>query len=116
LKLNFKLNFNFFSVIYNANLYANFNKLLFSIKNVLPLFISVSCTKGKFLFVASQWLYSKIIYDKSYLSLTKELVYQQSGVFSNFSRISEFCFKKLDFDKNPSVLIFFFFKEKEHLI
>lgn len=43
-------------------------------------------------------------------------MYQQPGIFSNFSRISDFCFKKLNFNKNPSVLVFFFFKEKDYLI
>jgi len=44
------------------------------------------------------------------------LIYQQSGIFSNFSRISEFCFQKLNFNKNPSILVFFFFKKKDYLI
>ena len=116
LRLNFKLNFNFFSVIYNLNLYSNLNKLIFSIKNVIPLFLSISYAKGNIVFVASKWVYSKIIYNKTYLCLVKELMYQQPGIFSNFSRISDFCFKKLNFNKNPSVLVFFFFKEKDYLI
>lgn len=115
-KLNFQLNLNFFSVIYNFNLYSNLNKLLFSIKNVIPLFLNISYSKGTVIFIASKWLYSKIIYNKLYLSLIKELVYQQSGIFSNFSRISEFCFQKLNFNKNPCILVFFFFKEKDYLI
>lgn len=115
-KSSFKFNYNFFSVIYGVNFYINFNKLIFSIKNILPVFLSASLSKGKILFVATKWLYSKIIHNKFYLSLTKELIYEKSGVFSNFSYLNNEFFNKLDFNKNPSLLIFFSLQDKDLLV
>jgi ribosomal protein S2 len=115
-KLNFKLNYNFFSIVYSNNLYISLNKLILCIKNILPLFINISFLKGKVLFITSKWLYSKIIYNKFYLSLTKELLYVKTGIFSNFSKLSDIFFNNIDFRTNPSILIFFFFKDKDYLI
>jgi ribosomal protein S2 len=76
----------------------------------------MSYIKGKVLFVATKWLYSRIIYDRSYLSLPKELIYRKPGVFSNFSYLSDIFFEDLDFNKNPSVLVFFRIKDKDYLV
>ena len=54
IKTSFKFNYNFFSVIYNNNMYINFNKLFFLIKSLLPIFFSVFLTQGKILFIATK--------------------------------------------------------------
>ena len=115
-KSSFKINYNYFSVIYLTNVYFNFNKLIFSIKNVLPFLLNISCVKGKIIFVATKWLYSKIIYHPFYLSLIKDLVYRNPGIFSNISYLKDLFFNKLDFNTIPTVLIFFYFKDKDYLL
>ncbi len=116
LRITFKYNYNYFSVLYLANVFININKLIFSIKNVLPLLFNISNAKGKIIFVATKWLYSKIIYHRFYLSLIKDLVYRKPGVFSNISYLKDQFFNKLDFNKIPTILIFFYFNDKDYLL
>lgn len=116
LSMSFKFNYNFFSIIYKINFFNNINKLIFSIKNLLPLCLNISYLKGKILFVASKCLYSKILRNNIFLSLTKELIYWKPGVFSNFSCLSENFFNKLDFKKNPAILIFFSYRDNDYLV
>ena len=66
--------------------------------------------------IAARWLYSKVIYNKAYLSLPKELIYRKAGVFSNFSILSDSFFSNLDLNKNPLILVFFSIKNKDYLV
>ena len=94
----------------------DFNKLIFSIKNILPLILNISRVKGQIIFIATKWLYSKILYQNFFLSLVKDFVYRNSGIFSNISYLKEIVFNKLDFNKIPTLLIFFYFKDKNYLL
>jgi len=116
LKTTFKYNYDYLITLYVSNVYINLNKLIFSIKNVLPVLCNVSNSKGQIIFVATKWFYSKVIYQGFFLSLIKHLVFRKPGVFSNLSYLKDQFFNKLDFNRLPSILIFFYLKDKDFLL
>lgn len=102
--------------MYSSNFFINFKKLIFSLKNILPLFLYRLKRKGKVMFITGNELYSKTVYNLSYLSSIKELVDCKLGIFSNFFRLRTTFFKKLDFNSFPAILVFFCFEKKDSLL
>jgi ribosomal protein S2 len=88
--------------------------LLKSVKALLPVFLNLSENKASnVLFVATKALYSKSVFLNEYKSLVKRVSNRKPGVFTNFSICGMSIFNKLDFKNIPSILVFFYFEEKD---
>lgn len=116
-QVNYKFNFKFINIFYMDGCYINYKLLLYDLKRVLPIFLNISVKQGKFLFVASKWLYTKSINRSYYLPFIDNLVsIKLNGLFSNFSFFSFKFLNKLNFKLNSSVIVFFYFNKKKLLV
>ena len=113
-----KLNYKVLSLLYKRNYFVNFKDISLSLKKLVPFLLNIARSQGKVVFVATEALYAKTIYNNrdKHSSLIKKLIERAPGVFSNFSRTSYSLFTKFDFKRNPDIIVFFNYLENNRLL
>jgi len=112
----FRSNYKMLSSLYDQNCFLNINSLYFSIKSILPIFLNIYKFKSNCLFIATRYIYSKIVTTNKNNSIIKILLEKNSGIINNPSFYN---FKSNKYQKiayNSSILVFFYAKENNKLI
>jgi ribosomal protein S2 len=104
----------FLTSIHSTNCFTDLNVLIFSIKRLIPVIVSIVKTKKDFLFIGTKFLYSKTVSISSFL--THELVTRNPGIFSNFSITSFYTINKIAITTLPKVLFFFYLKKNDFVL
>lgn len=105
LKKVFPSNYKFIFCFYKCNIFINFNKLIFTVKKLIPLFFTVVANRGKCLFIGNKHLYFQTICQ---INTNNDLKLNnlRIGTFSNFFLINDSLFKNLISQKKISIIFF----------
>ena len=112
----FRLNYNILNFLYQKYAFVSIEKILISLKKLVPLTLGLKTSSSNICFVGTKSLFSKTIGSINSISIAKKIFFRKAGIFTNFSICSFNVFTDLDFWRNPSLLIFFYLSEKDRLL
>lgn len=106
LKIVFRENYKLLSLIYNKKSIIDFNRLIFDIQKVIPLFHIFRSSEIELLFVNSNSIYSQTIHSENKSNTAIQLLEWKVGTLTNFSLQGFRIVKHRKLKSQPSVIFF----------
>jgi ribosomal protein S2 len=106
LKLVFRDNYKLLSLIYNKKAIIDFNRLIFDIQKVIPLFNTFCSSGAELLFVGFNSMYSQTIHSYNSSNIGNQFFEWKVGTLTNFSLQGFGVVKHWKLTNQPSVLFF----------
>lgn len=111
----FEINYQMLTFLYRNNCFLDYKRLIFEIKNILPLITSLSSSGSVFFYIFSDSFYNQSIGIK-YHSFINKLQNKNLGVFTNFSSINGKLANILDYKVIPCFIFIFYVMENDLLL